>query len=490
MTLDVTRLSAGEIALQLRERKLSVSEIADAFLNRIEKHDSDYGCFLTVDREITNQWVDHAQKLIDSGNAGPLTGVPFALKDNMSTKGMRTTCASRILDNYVPPYDAHVVEKMRGAGMVLLGKTNLDEFAMGTSTENSAFQLSRNPWDRDRSPGGSSGGSAAAVAAEFAPLSLGSDTGGSIRQPASLCGIVGFKPTYGRVSRYGLVAFASSLDQIGPFSRNVSDSAALASVISGHDRRDSTSIPDSTIRADLSCAPKLSELTFGIPEEIMQSIESGEGIEPGLAAVWISAIDELKTQGAKITRISLPTLNCGVSIYYIIAPAEASSNLARFDGVRFGPRAEGGGHIDVVARTRALFGHEVKARIMIGTYVLSAGYYDAFYVRAIQARNRMAQDVEQAYKSCDAIIMPTSPVVAFKIGELSQDPMALKLLDFCTIPANLGGFPGISLNCGFSEGLPVGLQLMGPIRSDERLLEMAYSVEQALPNAIARPPVP
>ncbi|MBI3722225.1 MAG: Asp-tRNA(Asn)/Glu-tRNA(Gln) amidotransferase subunit GatA, partial [Fimbriimonas ginsengisoli] len=367
------------------------------------------------------------------------------------------------------------------------GKTNLDEFAMGTSTENSAFQVTRNPWDPTRSPGGSSGGSAAAVCAEMAPLGLGSDTGGSIRQPAALCGVVGFKPTYGRCSRYGLVAFASSLDQIGPLARTVEDAALLAEVVTGHDPRDSTSLPDSTIRSDGLKKSSLKGVRFALPKELFS-----DSNEPGVLEQVQAAIETLRREGAAFGEVSMPSIVYGVTTYYIIAPAEASSNLARFDGVRYGPRAEEGAeHVGVVERTRAEgFGHEVKARIMIGTYALSAGYYDAYYLRAQQVRSRMRREMDAVFQGCDAILSPTSPVVAFKIGELSKDPLALKLLDYCTIPANLGGNPGVSLNCGFSGGLPVGLQLVGPAMADERLLQIAYSVEQALPEAHRRPPVP
>ncbi|MBS1707029.1 MAG: Asp-tRNA(Asn)/Glu-tRNA(Gln) amidotransferase subunit GatA [Armatimonadetes bacterium] len=470
----------------LRAKQVSAREVAQAHLDRIRHEDEKYGCFLTVDEPRTLAEADHAQELLDRGEAGPLTGIPIAIKDNISTKGLRTTCASRILENYVPPFDATVMQQISSQGLVTLGKTNLDEFAMGTSCENSAFKPSRNPWDTSRSPGGSSGGSAAAVAAELAPLSLGSDTGGSIRMPASLCGIVGYKPTYGRVSRYGLVAFGSSLDQIGPFARNVEDCALLAEAISGHDHRDSTSLQDAKIKVGGLKSGRLNGLKFALPKEMFEG-----ALEPGVRQIMEETVATLTREGVQFTEISIPEIGLGVTTYYIIAPAEASSNLARFDGVRYGPREESQGHIGVVAATRGrLFGHEVKARIMIGTYALSAGYYDAFYLKAQKVRAKMAAKFEQAFQDFDAVLTPASPVVAFKLGELSDDPLQLKLLDFCTIPANMGGFPGISLNAGFSDGLPVGVQLLAPVMGDEKLLQMAYSVERALPDAIRRPNMP
>ncbi|MEZ5162898.1 MAG: amidase family protein [Fimbriimonadaceae bacterium] len=364
---------------------------------------------------------------------------------------------------------------MKAAGMIIIGKTNLDEFAMGTSCENSAFFPSRNPWDPDRVPGGSSGGPAAAVAAEYVPLSLGSDTGGSIRQPASLCGIVGFKPTYGRISRYGLVAFGSSLDQIGPFARSVEDAAAISNIISGHDANDATSQPDSQIKLNGLKDGSLKGLKIAIPKQLF-----GEEIEEGVRHVIAQNIKTLELEGATVTEIDRPSINYGVTTYYIIAPAEASSNLGRYDGVRYGPRIDADGHIEAFSATRgSLFGKEVKLRIMVGTYALSAGYYDAYYHRAQQVRGLMAQEFERAYEEYDVIMSPSAPGVAFPVGGI-QDQMALKLLDLCTIPANMGGFPSISLPSGLSEGLPVGLLLNGPVNGDERLLQISYAVEQAL----------
>jgi aspartyl-tRNA(Asn)/glutamyl-tRNA(Gln) amidotransferase subunit A len=481
----ITQLSASELAARLAAREVSAIEVADAFIARIDEHDHTYGAFLARDPEITQQQARSAQETIDRGEAGPLTGVPVAVKDNFSTDGIETTCASKILKGYTPPYDATVVENLQRAGCPLIGKTNLDEFAMGSSTETSAYQLTRNPWDLSRTPGGSSGGSAAAVTAELVPLSLGSDTGGSIRLPASLCGIVGFKPTYGRVSRYGLIAFGSSLDQIGPFGRSVEDAALLASVISGPDDRDSTCLPHAPISTNELKQGSLKGKRFALPLEMV-----GEGTEAGVREALDAACDVLRSEGAEIVEVNIPSIKLGVSTYYIIAPAEASSNLARFDGIRFGPRGEGRGHIGLVESARSEgFGHEVKTRIMIGTYALSAGYYDAFYVRAQQVRGLMRQEFNRTFQEFDAVLSPTSPVVAFPLGAFDKDPLALKLLDFCTIPANMGGFPAISIPCGFSEGLPVGIQLMGPVLSDETLLQLAFCTEKALPEAIRRPPI-
>lgn len=483
----LTQLTAAELGRKLASREVSALEVAEAFLSRIESVDAQYGAFLKVDPEWTRDQARAAQKKLDAGEAGPLTGVPVAVKDNMSTEGVETTCASKILEGYIPPYDATVITSLKEHGCPILGKTNLDEFAMGASTEFSAYQLTRNPWDPTRSPGGSSGGSAAAVAAELAPISLGSDTGGSIRQPASLCGIVGFKPTYGRVSRYGLVAFGSSLDQIGPLGRTVEDAALLANAVSGHDDRDSTSLQDSKIRIDALKAGSLKGLKVALPSEMF-----GDALQPGVRAAIETALEALRKEGAEVRIVSMPSIQFGVTTYYIIAPCEASSNLGRFDGIRFGPREDAtGGHIAMVERTRGhRFGKEVIRRIMIGTYALSAGYYDAFYVRAQQVRTMMRQEFDAVFHDVDLVVSPTSPTVAFKIGELTDDPLALKLLDYCTIPVNMGGNPGISLNCGFADGLPVGLQLIAPAMGDEKLLQTAYCVEQALPDAAKRPPVP
>lgn len=471
----------------LDTRTISATEVAEACLTEIRDRDEVLGCFLAVSEESVREQAAKAQTKIDAGESTFLTGIPVALKDNLSTTDLPTTCASKILEGYRAPYDATVVQRIRSQGGIVLGKTNMDEFAMGTSTETSAYQLTRNPWNTARSPGGSSGGSAASVAGLLTPLALGSDTGGSIRQPAALCGVVGFKPSYGRCSRFGLVAFGSSLDQIGPFGRTVEDTAHLAAAITGHDRRDSTSIPCGPISVEDLKSGSLRGARFAIPQEMI-----GEAVSASVRACILEVAEALQAEGAVIEEISLPSTAYGVTTYYIIAPAEASSNLARFDGIRYGPRLEGkGGHIDVVAETRGkLFGHEVKQRIMIGTYALSAGYYDAYYVKAQGVRAMMTAEYNDAFSRFDAILGPTSPITAFKIGELNKDPLALKVLDICTIPANMGGFPAISLNCGFDQDLPIGLQLVGPHMADERLLQLAFAVEAALPNAVRQVPVP
>lgn len=478
------QLTAAELSQKLHNKEVSAKEVTQAFLDRISTENEHYNAFLTVDTEGALAQAETAQTQIDNGTAHALTGIPVALKDNLSTTGVRTTCASKILDNYIPPYDAGVVEKLKESGAILIGKTNLDEFAMGTTNENSAYGPVMNPWDTDRVPGGSSGGSAAAVAAELAPLGLGSDTGGSIRFPASLCGIVGYKPTYGRVSRYGLVAFASSLDQIGPFGKSVEDAALLAHAISGNDPRDSTSLPDSQIRIDNLKSGSLKGMKIGIPQELF-----GDEIDPQVKEVFELSVDQLVKEGAILSYLSLPSIQYGVTTYYIIAPSEASSNLARFDGVRFGPRVESSGHIESFSATRGqLFGEEVKLRIMVGTYALSAGYYDAYYHRAQQVRGLMADEFDQAFQNLDFIISPTSPIVAPNLGGIT-DQLALKALDLCTIPANMGGFPSMSIPCGLAYDLPVGFQITGPTMSDEKLLQASYAIEQAFGREYRRPPI-
>lgn len=467
--------SALNLARLLQSREVSATEVSQAFLDRIEQTDPSIGAFITVDPEAVMAQANTAQERLDQGDNSPLCGIPVALKDNISTQGLRTTCGSKMLETYVPEFNATVVDRMESAGAIILGKTNLDEFAMGTSTEFSAFFPTRNPWDLSRSPGGSSGGSAACVAASMAPLSLGSDTGGSIRQPAALCGVVGFKPTYGRCSRFGLVAFGSSLDQIGPFAKTVEEAALLAGAITGHDTKDSTSLVSNPIHPDFQRA-SLSGVRLGVPTELM-----GDELDSEVREVFESNLQSLKDQGAIVCEISLPALKVAVTTYYIIAPAEASSNLARFDGVRYGTRVDSKSHIEMMERTRARgFGHEVKQRILVGTYVLSAGYYDAYYQRAQQVRAMMRAQLLEAFNTVDLIISPTSPIPAFKLGELRDDPIALKLLDLCTIPANMAGLPAISVPFGLAKGLPVGLQLMGKPMDDERVLEVAYAVERVI----------
>ena len=405
---------------------------------------------------------------------GPLAGVPVALKDNLCTRGIPTTCSSRILEGWTPPYDATVVTKLAAAGAVSIGKTNLDEFAMGSSTENSAFGATRNPHDPSRVPGGSSGGSAAAVAAGFAPLALGSDTGGSIRQPAALCGVVGMKPTYGRVSRYGLIAFASSLDQIGPFAATVADAALLYDVIAGHDRRDTTSIPEPLTPVSASLHEGVDGLRIGVITEL-----NGDGIAPDVAARVRAAGDAFEAAGAKVAEVSVPSTTYGVSAYYLIAPAEASSNLSRYDGVRYGLRVDAAttGEMMEASRT-AGFGPEVKRRIMLGTYALSAGYWDAYYGKALKVRTLMLRDFEAAYEQFDLLLSPTAPTTAFEIGAKTADPLSMYLSDVCTIPSNLVGQPAISVPFGTGDdGLPVGVQLLAPSLAEATMFRAAAVLE-------------
>ncbi|MCX8032698.1 MAG: Asp-tRNA(Asn)/Glu-tRNA(Gln) amidotransferase subunit GatA [Thermoleophilia bacterium] len=466
----------------LAAREISAVELTRAYLDRIAAVDDAVQAFLLVDEEGALA----AARAVDAKpkeERGPWEGVPIALKDILCTKGMETTCASRILKGYIPPYDATVVAKLRQAGLIFLGKLNMDEFAMGSSTENSAFKVTRNPWDLQRVPGGSSGGSAACVAASEAPWALGSDTGGSIRQPASLCGVVGLKPTYGAVSRYGLVAFASSLDQIGPLTRTVSDAAALLDLIAGQDPRDSTSVGLPGPVGPLT-REDLKGLKFGIIKEF------GEGVcERQVLDVFWRAVAVVEQLGGACEEVSLPSLERGLAAYYIIAPSEASSNLARFDGVRYGYRAPGCKDLyEMYVRTRSEgFGPEVKRRIMIGTYALSAGYYDAYYAQAQRTRTLIMREFARAFSQYDFLISPTSPTVAFKLGERVADPLAMYRSDLCTIPVNLAGLPGISLPAGFAGGLPVGLQMIGPHFSERDLLNAAYAIEQNLRVEVAAP---
>jgi aspartyl-tRNA(Asn)/glutamyl-tRNA(Gln) amidotransferase subunit A len=454
------RWSIAEASAKLRRREISSVELTKIHLDRIKAVDDQVKAFLTVTPEAALAKASAAdEQLRYDGQTTPLTGIPLAIKDVLVTKGIRTTAGSKFLENFVPPYNATVTQRLRDAGAVSLGKLNMDEFAMGSSTENSAYFPTHNPWALDRVPGGSSGGSAAAVAAGEAMGTMGSDTGGSVRQPASLTNTVGLKTTYGRVSRYGLIAFASSLDQVGPFARNAWDCAMLLQCIAGYDPLDSTSakveVPDylSLLNGDVK------GLRIGIPREYFI-----DGTEPGVVKVIEESIETFKKLGAELVDISLPHTSYGLAAYYIIAPAEASANLARYDGVKYGlsAREDAGDMIDLTARSRQLgFGPEVRRRIMIGTYALSSGYYDAYYKRATQVRELIRQDFDEAFKQCDVIISPTSPTVAFKIGERTQDPYSMYLADLFTIPANLAGICGLSMPGGFSEGLPVGVQLLG-----------------------------
>ena len=485
--MELTHLSATEIVAKVKAREVSARAVTEAFLARIAAHDESVGAFLTVTGEQALAQADAVDAKLAAGeDPGPLAGVPVALKDNMCTVGVETTCASKILKGFVPPYDATVVTKLQAAGAITIGKTNLDEFAMGSSTENSALKLTRNPWDLSKVPGGSSGGSAAAVAADFAPLSLGSDTGGSIRQPASFCGVLGVKPTYGRVSRYGLVAFASSLDQIGPFAKTVEDAALVMNVLSGHDPHDSTSVPQAV--PDYTKAltgDGISGLRIGIPSEYFAA-----GIAPEIRILVQSAIGVLRGLGAEVSECSLPHTEYTLPAYYIVAPAEASSNLARYDGVRYGHRTQKAtSHIDLFEKSREEgFGDEVKRRILIGTYALSAGYYDAFYLKAQQVRTLIQKDFEDAFQNFDVLITPTAPTTAFGIGEKTDDPLAMKLSDICTLSANLAGIPALSQCCGFdTHGLPVGMQLLGPAFSEELLFKVAHAYQQATDWHTRRP---
>jgi aspartyl-tRNA(Asn)/glutamyl-tRNA(Gln) amidotransferase subunit A len=479
-------LSAAQIAAKVRAREVSAREVTDAYLARVESVEERVKAFVTVTAGGARAQADAIDARIAAGeDVGPLAGVPIALKDNLCTRGVETTCSSQILRGFVPPYDATVVEKLQAAGAVAVGKTNLDEFAMGSSTENSGLFPTRNPWDLTRVPGGSSGGSAAAVAAGEVPLSLGSDTGGSIRQPAAYCGLVGVKPTYGRVSRYGLVAFASSLDQIGPFAHNVEDAALLLSAIAGPDERDSTSVPRDVPDYHAALTGDVKGLRIGIPQEYF-----GEGLEADVRAAVLSAVGILRGLGAEIVEVSLPSTDYALAAYYIVAPAEASSNLARYDGVRYGIRtARSTNHIDLFEKTREEgFGAEVKQRILTGTYALSHGYYDAYYLKAQKVRTLLKREFDAAFAQVDALISPTAPTTAFALGEKSDDPLAMKLQDVCTIPANMAGIPALSQCCGFDgKGLPVGLQLMGPAFSEETLLRIAHAYEQATDWHTRRP---
>lgn len=476
--MNLTDLSAGEVARRVNAKEISAREVTRSFLERAQKWDKSINAFLSFSEEAALRQADAVdQKLASGQSAGPLAGVPIAVKDNLCVTGTRTTCASKILENFTANYDATVIEKLRAAGAVFLGKTNLDEFAMGSSTENSAYFTTKNPWDLSRIPGGSSGGSAAAVAGRLAPLALGSDTGGSIRQPAALCGVVGLKPTYGRVSRFGLVAFASSLDQIGPFSTTAADAALLLQAISGHDPKDSTSanIPVPDFLSSLGRGVK--GLRIGLPKEYFI-----DGMDPQVERAVRQAVATLESLGAAVKEVSLPHTDAGLSVYYVIAPSEASSNLARFDGVRYGhrsPKAENLLQQYEFSRDEG-FGPEVKRRIMLGTYALSSGYYDAYYLKAQKVRTLIKGDFDRAFETVDVIATPTAPTAAFKAGEKSDDPLQMYLSDVFTISCNLAGLPGMSIPCGFTaDHLPIGLQLLGKPFDEETLFAAAHAFEKA-----------
>ena len=477
MTLphDLTLMTAGEAREHLDNREISSVELTQAYLDRIQAVEPAIHAYLHLMTDVAMTQAAKADRRIGNGDAAMMTGIPVALKDILVTTDAPTTAASKILDGYMSPYDATVVARLREQGAIFLGKANTDEFAMGSSTENSAFGQTNNPWDTTRVPGGSSGGSAAAVAAREASISLGSDTGGSIRQPAGFCGIVGLKPTYGRVSRYGLIPFASSLDQIGPFARTVEDAAMMLQAISGKDPMDSTSVPTPVPDYVSSFPEDLKGIRIGVAPEY-----TVEGMEPGVDQATKAAIAKLEELGAEIVEVSLPHTEYALATYYITAPAEASANLARYDGVRYGNRIEGDDLMDMYLKTRgAGFGPEVKRRIMLGTYALSSGYYDAYYVKAQKVRTLIKQDFDAAFEKVDAIVAPTSPTIAFPSGSRTSDPYQMYLADVFTIPANMAGIPGISVPAGFSEGLPVGLQFLGKAFDEERLLGVAHAYEQA-----------
>lgn len=472
---DLVWLTVAEARRKLDAGEISSVELTEAHLREIDRIDERVHAYLHRSTDVALAQAAEADKRIKAGDAAPLTGIPVALKDVLVTTDAPTTAGSKMLEGYHSPFDATVVTKLRAAGSVFLGKVNTDEFAMGSSTENSAYGVTRNPWDLDRVPGGSSGGASASVAAGQAMLSLGSDTGGSIRQPAGFCGIVGLKPTYGRVSRYGLIAFGSSLDQIGPFSRTVEDAAMMLGAISGIDPRDSTSAPIDVPDFTAGLTGDIRGMKLGVAREYRI-----DGMEPGVAAATDAAIERFRDLGAEIVEISLPHTKYALATYYITAPAEASANLSRFDGVRFGLSKDAPSLKEMYERTRGEgFGPEVKRRIMLGTYALSSGYYDAYYVKAQKVRTLIKADFDAAFQQVDAIIAPTSPTVAFKIGARTDDPVAMYLADIWTIPANMAGIPGIALPSGFSEGMPVSLQVFGKAFDEATMLKVAHAYEQS-----------
>ncbi len=486
----LNQLTVSELALKLARREVSAREATQSCLDQIARVDGKIHAFISHDAADALAQADAADQEIAAGKTHshkPLLGVPVAVKDVLAVKNQPLNCGSKILGKFISPYDATAVEKLKAAGAIVFGRLNMDEFAMGSSTENSAFGVTRNPWDTTRIPGGSSGGSAAAVAADECIASLGSDTGGSIRQPAALCGCVGLKPTYGRISRYGLVAFASSLDQIGPFTKDVRDAATLLGVLSGVDPRDSTSVPEPVPNYSAALDGKIKGLKLGLPKEYMIG-----GLDPEVKAAVDAAVKQYEKLGAEIVEISLPHTDYAVATYYIIATAEASANLARFDGIRYGARIDGSDPLELYAKTRgAGFGAEVKRRIILGTYVLSSGYYDAYYLRAQKVRTLIRNDFLKAFETVDAIVTPTTPTAAFKIGEKSGDPLQMYLSDIFTISCNLAGICGISLPCGFTKNpkLPIGLQLLGKPFGEETLLKLAHAYEQSTGWHQEKPPL-
>jgi len=476
LTADIY-LTIHEAHELLKNKQISSVELTRLAIKRIQEIEPRIHALVSVTEDLALQQAQQADKLIANGEIRPLTGIPGIIKDNMCTRGVRTTCSSKMLENFVPPYNATVIDKLYQQGMVMVGKSNMDEFAMGSSTENSAFFTTRNPWDLDRVPGGSSGGSAAAVAAGEAIFALGSDTGGSIRQPAGFCNVIGLKPTYGRVSRYGLVAFASSLDQIGPMTRDVIDCAIVMNCIAGYDPCDSTSANLETPDYTLSLQPDLKGLRIGIPGEYFVA-----GMQQEVKTAVYAAINKISELGASIDwEVSLPGTSYALAVYYIIAPSEASANLARYDGVKYGfSFKEAKNMWDAMEKTRQFgFGAEVKRRIMLGTYALSAGYYDAYYLKAQKVRTLIRREFDQAFEKYDALITPTSPTTPFRIGEKIADPVQMYLSDVCTLPINIAGLPAISIPAGFHDGLPIGMQIIGKPFGEETLFKIAYAYQQA-----------
>ena len=476
--MDITKLTVHELQDKLKSKEITVTDITKAYIKNIEEKEKDIGAFVTTLEDEAIKKSEEIQEKIEKGeNLGNLAGIPIGIKDNICTKGIKTTCSSKMLENFVSPYDATVMEKINNENMINLGKLNMDEFAMGGSTEYSYFKKTRNPWNLNKVPGGSSGGSAAAVAAKMVPWALGSDTGGSIRQPASFCGVVGLKPTYGLVSRFGLVAFASSLDQIGPITKDVRDSAMLLNIIAGHDEMDSTSVDREKVDYTKCLEKDIKGLKIAVPKEFF-----GEGINEEVKESLEKAIEKYKELGAEIHEISLDIAQYSLASYYIIACAEASSNLGRFDGIRYTYRAKDAKNLkEIYKKSRSEgFGPEVKRRIILGTYVLSSGYYDAYYKKAQKVRTLVMNEFNKAFENCDVILTPTSPTVAFDIGSKSNNPLEMYLADICTVSVNIAGLPAISVPCGCDkEGLPIGMQLIGNKFKEETILNVAYQFEQA-----------
>ena len=484
--MDLPHLTLQQASDLLHKKEISSVELTESCLKRIEEVEPRIKSFVTITSDFALKQAQAADERLRIGEVSPLTGIPTQIKDVMCTKDIRTTCSSRMLEEFIPTYNATVVEKLYENGAVLIGKGNMDEFAMGSSTENSAFFTTRNPWDLDRVPGGSSGGGAAAVAARETFFALGSDTGGSIRQPASLCGIVGLKPTYGLVSRYGLVAFASSLDQIGPMTRDVVDMALVLNAIVGHDPRDSTSIPNKNMDYTQSFNKDINGLRLGVPKEYL-----AEGIDPKIEETLRTFLRVMEGLGATVEETSLPSTRYALACYYIIAPSECSTNLARYDGVKFGFSYQDTDNMwEAMEKTRQIgFGPEVKRRIMLGTYALSAGYYDAYYLKALQVRTIIREELQEAFNHFDALVTPTSPTAAFRLGERTKDPVQMYLSDICTIPANIAGTPAISVPAGFINNLPVGIQLMGKALGEETLLRLAHAYQQTTEWHKISPPI-